>query len=108
MKKLGLLFLLCLTACGATPDKQVNAILSMARPTSIIGLQGKTTEQVREMMGEPTFVRKEEPNQSWVFKAPDCALFVFFNQEGISSYTQTKGSCDKQVARQLLAERSKI
>ena len=108
MKKYGLLlFVLILCACSSPEDSRVDTILSMARAPSIGLLEGKTPEQVRDLMGEPTFVRKEEPNESWMFKAPDCAVFVFFDKKGVSSYTETKGSCDKQVARRIMAERKK-
>ena len=104
-KHLLLLFALILCACSSTEDSRVNTILSMAREPSIGLLQGKTTDQVRELMGDPTFVRRESPNESWIFKAPDCAVFVFFDKNGVSTFTQTKGSCDKKVARRILSER---
>ena len=100
-----LLFALLACACTTIEDSRVDTILSMARKPSIGLLQGKTTDQVRELMGEPTFVRREDPNESWIFKAPDCAVFVFFDKDGISTFTQTKGSCDKKVARRILSER---
>jgi len=106
MKKYLLLFVTLITcACSSIEDSRVDTILSMAREPSIGLLQGKTTDQVRDLMGEPTFVRREAPNESWIFKAPDCAVFVFFNKDGISTFTQTKGSCDKKVARRILSER---
>lgn len=103
------LFMLALSGCIAnSQDKQVNTILSMARPKSIGFLEGKTPDQIRDLMGEPTFVRKEDPNESWVFKAPDCAVFVFFNETGIATFTESKGSCDKKVARRILSERANM
>ena len=106
MKKYCLIFLLLFAAaCTTIEDERVDTILSMARSSSITLLEGKTIDQVRDLMGEPTFVRRESPNESWVFKAPDCALFVFFNKEGISTFTQTRGSCDKRVARRILLDR---
>ena len=108
MKKYGLLlFVLILGACASPQDSRVDTILSMARAPSIGLLEGKTPEQVRDLMGEPTFVRKEDPNESWMFKAPDCAVFVFFDKNGVSTYTETKGSCDRKVARRIMAERKK-
>ena len=108
MKKYGLLlFVLILSACASSEDSRVDTILSMARAPSIGLLEGKTPEQVRDLMGDPTFVRKEDPNETWMFKAPDCAVFVFFDKSGISTYTETKGSCDKKVARRILEERKK-
>lgn len=104
-KNLLLLFALSVCACTTIEDGRVNTILSMAREPSIGLLQGKTTDQVRDLMGEPTFVRREAPNESWIFKAPDCAVFIFFDKDGISTFTQTKGSCDKKVARRILSER---
>ncbi len=109
MKKItALLLIFFVTACVSAEHKQVNTILSMARPRSIGVLEGKTTAQIRDLMGEPTFVRKEIPNESWVFKAPDCAVFVFFDENGIASFTQSKGSCDKKVARQILSKRAEM
>ena len=107
-KSLLLLFTLVVCACSSTEDDRFDTILSMAREPSIGLLQGKTTEQVRDLMGEPTFVRHEAPNESWVFKAPDCAVFVFFDKDGVSAFTQKKGSCDKSIARRILSERKKI
>ena len=103
MKKTGYLLLLLLSACSSGMDPQTSAILSMASPKSMTLLKGKTTQEVEQMIGLPAFVRTEEPYQSWVFKAPDCALFVFFDERGISSYTEAKGSCDKQAALQILS-----
>ena len=106
MKEFGVfLFIVFLSACTSLQDERVNTILSMARPSSIGLLEGKTPEQVRDLMGEPTFVRKENPNESWVFKAPDCAIFVFFDKDGVSTFTEAKGSCDKKVARRILSTR---
>ena len=100
-----LLFVLVLAACASPEDSRVDTILSMARSPSIGLLEGKTPEQVRDLMGDPTFVRKEKPNESWVFKAPDCAVFVFFDENGISTFTEKKGSCDKKVAHRILSAR---
>lgn len=105
MKKILAFSFLFLGACTCVGDKQTNTILNVARPRSIGTLQEKTTEQIASILGEPSFIRKEGDNQSWTYKAPDCSLFVFFNDEGLSAYTETKGSCDKNVARRILAER---
>ena len=106
MKKLLILLILTLSACSTPQEKQANTILEMSKPQTLGMLQGKTPEQVRNVLGEPTFVRKEKPNESWVFKAPDCAVFVFFDANGIASYTQSKGTCDKQITRKLLKQRA--
>ena len=107
MKKYLLLFFtLPVLACSTPQEKQVNTILAISKPQTLGMLQGKTPEQIRNVLGEPTFVRKEKPNESWVFKAPDCAVFVFFDATGVASYTQSKGSCDKQITRQLLKQRA--
>lgn len=108
MKKIFLLTFLFLGACTCVGDKQTNTILDVARPRSIGILQEKTPEQVVAILGNPIFIRTEGENQSWTYKAPDCSLFVFFNGEGLSSYTETKGSCDKNVARRILAERENM
>ena len=106
MKKILILFMLVVAACSTPQEKQANAILAMSKTQTLGMLQGKTPEQVRNVLGEPTFVRKEKPNESWVFKAPDCAVFVFFDGNGIASYTQSKGTCDKQITHQLLKQRA--
>ena len=106
MKKFLILFVLALAACATAQEKQANTILAMSKPQTLGMLQGKTPEQVRNVLGEPTFVRKEKPNESWVFKTLDCAVFVFFDGNGIASYTQAKGSCDKQITRRLLKQRA--
>ena len=100
MRRITLLFLL-LAACSPVEESKVNTILSMSSPKSQIALQGKTAEEVRQIMGDPTFVRKEKPNESWVFKAPDCAVFVFFDKNGVSTFTESKGACDKTVTKNL-------
>ena len=105
MKKTVYLLLLLLCACSSGMDPQTSAILSMASPKSMSLLKGKTTEEVEKMIGLPAFIRTEEPYQSWVFRAPDCALFVFFDENGVSSYTEAKGSCDKQAALQILEQK---
>ena len=106
MKKIFILLFLVFTACSTPQEKQANTILKMSKPQTLGMLQGKSPEQVRNALGEPTFVRKENPNESWVFKAPDCAVFVFFDQNGIASFTQSKGSCDKQITRNLMRQRA--
>ena len=78
----------------------------MAGSNSMSLLKGKTTQEVEQMVGLPTFVRTEEPYQSWIFKAPDCALFVFFDEQGVSSYAESKGSCDKQAALEVLSQKT--
>ena len=106
MKKTGCLLLLLLGACSSPIDSRTSAILSMAGPNSMSLLKGKTTQEVEQMVGLPTFVRTEEPYQSWIFKAPDCALFVFFDEQGVSSYAESKGSCDKQAALEVLSQKT--
>lgn len=109
MKKLVLFLLIAVLAgCTRVGDKQTNTILTLAAPTSLGTLEGKTTVEIAEILGKPAFIRTEAPHQTWGYKAPDCALFVFFNKDGVSCYTETKGSCDKQVARRLLAQQSTI
>ena len=106
MKKyLILLTCLILVSCATCGDKQVDTILNVASSSSFDILEGKTPEQITALLGEPTFIRTEDPHQTWVFKAPDCALFVFFNAEGVSCYTESRGSCSMDVAKQILAEK---
>ena len=102
MGKIVVLILLLLTACVPTQKDtaQTNTILSMSSPQSQLALHGKTTEEVRAIMGDPAFVRKENPNESWVFKAPDCAVFVFFDKDGKSAFTESKGTCGQNAAKQ--------
>ena len=106
MKKIVCLSLLLLGACSSPMDSRTSTILSMANSNSMSLLKGKTTQEVEQMVGLPTFVRTEEPFQSWIFKAPDCALFVFFDEKGVASYAESKGSCDKQAALQVLSQKS--
>lgn len=109
MKKYIFLFcLMLLTACMQVGDKQTNTILTLAKSDSLSTLQGKTPEEIIAILGEPALVRTEKPHQTWAYKAPDCALFVFFNGEGLSCYTEAKGSCDKHVARQILAQKQHV
>ena len=91
MKKYFCIICLLLVAC--VQDRQESLILSMAQPSYINILQQKTTQQVAQLLGEPTFVRSEAPNQSWVYRGRDCVLFVFFDEDGIASYTEAKGNC---------------
>ena len=91
MKKCFYIVLALLMAC--TQERQDSLILSLAQPSSINTLQKKTTQQVAQLLGEPTFVRNESPNQSWVYRGSDCVLFVFFDQDGVASYTEAKGNC---------------
>ena len=106
MRKLLIILCFCLAACSTIEERQANTILAMSKPKSLSTLQGKTPEEIRKLMGNPTFVRKENPNESWVFKAPDCAVFVFFGKDGIVSYMQSKGACDKKTTHQLLRQRT--
>lgn len=106
MKKIALLFLL-LSACTTMEDKKINTILSMSNPKSQVALQGKTSEEIRQIMGNPAFIRKENPHESWVFKAPDCAFFVFFDENGMATFTEAKGSCDKNAAKQQMSAKKK-
>ena len=106
MKRIFVLLFLLFCSCSTPQEKQANTILEISNPQTLGMLQGKTPEQIRNVLGEPTFVRKETPNESWVFKAPDCAVFVFFDGTGLASFTQSKGSCDKQITRRLLRQRA--
>lgn len=108
MKKLIVLLLLfcgTLTCCTTLEEKKANMILSMASPKSQILLHGKTLEEIRQIMGTPTFVRKEKPHESWVFKLPDCAVFVFFDENGQAAFTEAKGTCDKDTAKRFVSEK---
>ncbi|MBE6449713.1 MAG: outer membrane protein assembly factor BamE [Alphaproteobacteria bacterium] len=106
MKKIFLIFILFIAACATPQERQASAILSMSSPKTLSMLEGKTPEQVRNLMGEPTFVRKEKPNESWVFKVPECAVFVFFDETGTSGLAQSKGVCDKKVTRTIMRQRA--
>ena len=105
MKKFIVILLLMLACCATVEEKKANTILSMASPQSQVVLHGKTTDEVRQIMGDPTFVRKENPNESWVFKLPDCAVFVFFNKDGTAAFTEAKGSCDKSTKIEKISEK---
>lgn len=109
MKKyFAFLIIAFLTACTQVGDKQTNTILTLAKPAGLSTLQGKTPEEIIAILGEPALIRTEKPHQTFAYKAPDCALFVFFNDDGLSCYTETKGSCDKHVARQILAQKQHV
>lgn len=109
MGKIFILISLLLTACVPTQKEapQTNTILLMSSPKSQLALQNKTADEVRAIMGDPTFVRKENPNESWVFKAPDCAVFVFFDKDGKSAFTESKGTCGQNAAKQQTTAKKK-
>ena len=106
MKKMVFILMFLVAACSTPQERQASAILSMSSPKSLSLLEGKTPEQIRNLMGEPTFVRKEKPNESWVFKAPECAVFVFFDETGKSGLAEAKGLCDKKVTKNLMRQRA--
>ena len=106
MKKFVVILLFALACCTTTEERKANTILSMASPKSQIVLHGKTSDEVRQIMGEPTFVRKENPNESWVFKLPDCAVIVFFDEVGKAAFTEAKGTCDKNAVKRSFVKRN--
>ncbi len=97
MKKFIAILFFALACCAGMEEKKENTLLSMASPQSQVTLRGKTPSEVREILGTPTFIRKENPHESWVFKLPDCAVFVFFNKDGTAAFTEAKGICEKNV-----------
>lgn len=101
MKK-AVFVLLSVALAGCSFDK-TDTILTLSQPDSLSVLHGKDSAQVADLLGTPSVIRTEGTFQSWVFRAPDCALFVFFDEQGKASYTEAKGSCDREIAEHKLA-----
>jgi len=43
---------------------------------------GATTSQIRSRLGAPDVAHAEGRGAFWTYRLPDCALFVFFQDEG--------------------------
>ena len=78
MKKIGIVMLfVCLAGCSVISAN----------------MQGMTKEQVKKEHGTPTSVMKEKNAEMWTYRNENCSEFVFFDNAGIVTYTERKGSC---------------
>ena len=95
-KNIIVLFLMFfLSACASEQVRANNNILTFAKPQKMAQLHGKKSGEIETLLGTPSFVRTEMPNQTWTYKTPNCALFVFFGKDGTSNYAESKGECIK-------------
>ena len=71
--------LLAGTALAAPVPKAVRP--GAARPVAF-PLAGSTPEEVRAWLGEPAVANEEGKGAFWTYRLEDCALMVFFKDEG--------------------------
>lgn len=67
--------LLALLGCGG-PESGAEAVI--ANPGR---LRGQTAEQIRVLLGEPAFLRRDSGAQIWQYSAKPCRLDLFFYPE---------------------------
>ena len=95
MKKVFLFIcLLMLVGCATQ-----NAYSPATSAKKIVYLKGKTTSQIRKLMGKPALKRTEEPNQLWAYRTNECSVLVFFDAKGKSQYAETRGVCERMLAK---------
>jgi len=51
-------------------------------PRGLVGLLHAGPDRVKARLGEPAIARAEGKGAFWTYRAPHCALYVFFKDEG--------------------------
>ena len=51
-------------------------------PPGLTGLLHAAPDKVRARLGEPSIARAEGKGAFWTYRAPRCALYIFFKDEG--------------------------
>lgn len=95
MKKLWL-FIFLLTLVGCATQSSYSPATSAKK---IVYLKGKSTSQIKKIMGKPALKRMEEPNQLWAYRTNECSVLVFFDANGKSQYAETRGICEHLLAK---------
>ncbi len=84
--------LMALVGCQST-----SSIMAPRREVRYLG--NKTGEQVRALLGKPETIRTESPYELWTYRKHDCATLVYFGEDKLSTYAETRGPCEQTVAQ---------
>ena len=57
-------------------------------------LQGKSTQDVQEQMGQPTTILTENNHQLWTYRSEGCIQMVFFGLAGQVEDHYSFGDCE--------------
>ncbi len=96
MKKICLI-LLCFMCVGCSTINQ--ALVRRKTPDQKVAyLTGKTSEQIRRVMGEPTVARSETPYQMWAYRTGQCSTLIYFDATDKSCFVDMRGGCARSVA----------
>ncbi len=64
----------------AEPKKE--AATKMAESAGLTGLLHASPDRVKARLGDPAIARAEGKGAFWTYRAPRCALYIFFKDEG--------------------------
>lgn len=56
-------------------------------------IQGKSTESVRAIKGEPVTILKESGHEMWTYRQNDCTQIIFFDNQGKATDWHEMGVC---------------
>lgn len=96
MKKWISFFMMCCILMGCQTSKR-NIPLTPKRQISY--LEVKSQKQIRSLLGKPYTIRQEEPYQLWTYRKKNCATLVYFGEDNVSTYAETRGKCDQVIAK---------
>ena len=85
--------LIALVGCQSTSS----SIMAPRREVRYLG--DKTPAQVRALLGKPETIRTEAPYELWTYRKHDCATLVYFGEDKLSTYAETRGPCEQTIAQ---------
>ena len=95
------------TAVAKLPDPEVQKGPEKPEAEMIIPpvdvLKGKTSAEIKDIFGEPTLLRKDEPAEVWQYLTNHCALHLVFYPEDNSDILRVTyfAMNDRKVAEQV-------
>jgi len=59
-------------------------------------IQGKDTESVRLIKGEPVTILKEQNHEMWTYRQNECTQIIFFDNDGKATDWHEMGFCQPE------------
>ena len=68
------------------PVPEPESLLEVPPPASLIGY---APHELKDLFGEPSFVRQDPPAALWQYKAASCIMDLYLYDDGAQNYTVT-------------------